>query len=383
MDKSLLFIFSIISLFIYLTACKDERSDKIFTGLKVYKEFDKSRKFDTISETSPMHFRPVKIDLYYPSTEVPAHAPLLYGDILDMYGQRTDYNTPIDTFKKLSLDVAKATADYLHVDSANKYLIYKTGIFNSLKNPEKRLPLIIYAAGMNGSSWENVILFDSLAKAGYVVAAISSVGKFPGYMSTPGDLNEQVEDILWVKNRLSELSFVDTSKIGLLSWSLGGSAIGKAAMLSNSFKCLLSFDRTEIHYYGFNKEWDKDFDEILNIAPYRPAAINIPYMYLSGQHPTNIDSIYNIMTAVSSKDKYFLKFNKGTHEDFSSIIAIAKEIAPELGNIDNDRHKIIIDLSLTFFDQYLNNNKTKTISSCISKLVKEHPTLYSLEYPEK
>ena len=96
--------------------------------------------------------------------------------------ERNYYNS-IDSCKKVSTQIAGMFAEYLHVDSASKLLQVKTTIFKDLQLPTHQLPLIIYASSMNGSSWENAFLFDSLTHAGYVVAAISSVGKFPGFMS--------------------------------------------------------------------------------------------------------------------------------------------------------------------------------------------------------
>ena len=383
MQKKILYLSPLIFCFFLLHSCSTSTTRSCSTGLKVYKEYDRSRKFDTSSNTAAFYFRPVKIDLYYPSIEKPARQPLLYGDIMDMYEQRMNYNVSPDSCKKTSRMLAKMFAEYLHLDSASRILNYKTNIYTDLALPGQKHPLIIYAAGMNGSSWENTILFDSLTKAGYVVAAISSVGIFPGYMSGPNDLDEQVQDILFVKEKMKQLPFIDTAKIGLLSWSLGGSAITKAAMLSDDFDCLLSFDGTEIHYYGFDKSWDKDYDSIMKIAPFRPAAIHIPYMYLSGEHPAKVDSIYNIMNNVSSTDKYFLKFIKGTHEDFSSLITIVKTVAPQLGNIDNNRHQLVCGLTLSFFDQYLNHKTTTTTADYINKLMSSHKDMLNNAYPQK
>jgi hypothetical protein len=376
-----LFLSSTIFCFFLLHSCSNLTTSNYSTGLKVYKEFDRNRKFDTTSGKSELYFRPVKIDLYYPSLEKPSEQPLLYGDIMDMYEQRMNYNISQDSGRKTSMMLANMFAEYLHLDSASRILDYKTSIYPDLALPGQRHPLIIYAAGMNGSSWENPILFDSLTKAGYVVAAISSVGIFPGFMSGPADLDEQVQDILFVKEKMKQNLFVDSSKIGLLSWSLGGSAITKAAMLSDDFDCLLSFDGTEIHYYGFDKSWDKDYDSIKKITPFKPEAIHVPYMYLSGEHPTKVDSIYNILTHVNSIDKYYLKFNNGTHEDFSSIITIVKSAGRKLGNIDDNRHQIVCGLAKTFFDQYLNHKKTVSTAKYISELVRRNPDKFSTNYP--
>src|SRR5690349_1966207 len=239
---------------------------QVHTGLKVYKEFDRTRTFDTIT-SSPMHMRPVKIDLFYPSSEQITKYPLTYGTFLNMYSERMDYNISGDSAAKVSNDLAKMFVDYLKLDNADQYIKYRTGVFADLKMPVKKYPLIIYAAGMNGSSWENIVLFDSLCRAGYVVAAVSSVGLFPGFMSTAPDVLEQVKDILYAKEKMTALPFVDNSRIGLLSWSMGGSATSKAAMLSNDFKCILSYDGTEIHYYGEDSAWDNEYDDIVKLEP--------------------------------------------------------------------------------------------------------------------
>ena len=338
---------------------------QIRTGLKVYKEFDPSRAFDTIA-SSAMHVRPVKIDLFYPSSDLGTAPPLRYGAILNMYSNRMDYQVTQDSAAKVSDDLAKVFADYLKLDSPGQYIQYTTGIYADLNLPAKKLPLIVYAAGMNGSSWENVILFDSLCKAGYVVAAVSSVGLFPGYMSTGPDITEQVKDVLFAKDKISQLPFIDKNKIGLLSWSLGGSAVSKAAMVSNDIKCILSFDGTEIHYYGVDSAWDIQFDEMLSLAPTDASAIKVPYLYVSSDRP-KADKMYNIFDHISSKEKYFVKIAEGTHEDFSSIITIANDIKPSRKDADLTKTDNIWQLTRAFFDQYLKGKSSADLKELIER----------------
>lgn len=380
MKKILFYLFGAATLF---SSCNTIPKNH-FTGLKVYKNFDSTRKFDTTSnEKAAFYFRPVKIDLFYPAESDDGKEALSYGDILDMYEQRMNYNNPPDSCKKTSEMLAKTFAEYLHLDSPQKILSYRTGIYSDLALPAEKHPLIIYAASMNGSSWENEILFDSLAKAGYIVAAINSVGKFPGYMSAAVDLDEQVQDIIYAKKIMMQLPFIDTSKIGLLSWSMGGSAITKAAMLSPDIKCLLSFDGTEIHYYGEDKAWDKEFNEILSIAPTNTKSIRAPYFYLSSEHPKKLDSIYILPEHTSSTEKYFLQFNGGIHEDFSSIISSVKNADPKLGNLDSGRNQVICGLTVNFFNQYLSEKNFTPMNEYIGRLVAEKPKKFQTEYPKK
>jgi hypothetical protein len=212
---------------------------------------------------------------------------------------------------------------------------------------------------------------------------ISSVGKFPGYMSGAVDMEEQVNDILYMIGKMKPQSFVDSDKIGLLSWSLGGTAIAKAAMVSKDIKCLLSYDGTEIHYFGFDTAWDAQYKEIMNIPPYKPEAITIPYMYLSSEHPKKIDSVYFFPRYIRSKEKYFLKFNNAIHENFSVLPVMAEAVDPKLANIDSGRHKIISELTLTFFDQYLKQLSSVSTKEYIDHLVAGKKGFVTTDIPRK
>lgn len=141
---------------ILLNACTQPNETAKYVGLKVYKLYDSARTFDTTKQATNK-YRPVKIDVFYPSAQQPAQPALTYGDILDMYEQRFAFNTPIDTCKKTSLMLAQMFAQGMHVDSAAKFLNYKLGMYSGLALPATKHPLIIYAASMNGSTMDNQI----------------------------------------------------------------------------------------------------------------------------------------------------------------------------------------------------------------------------------
>lgn len=352
---------------LFLNACSNATDKKYYAGLKILEVYDSSRKFDTTGKSPSVH-RPVKIDLYFPSEQEPKKQSLTYGNILDLYGNRMNYQVSPDSCRKASLEFTTAMADYLGIKNVQGILNVKTEIYADLSDPNSKRPLIIYASGMNGSSWENPILFQSLAKKGYVVAVVSSVGLFPGYMSAAVDVNEQVSDILFTLNKLKKLDYVDSTKVGLLSWSLGGTAAGKAAMLSKEFKCLLSYDGTEIHYYGEDKEWDKMYTEIVGAYPAKPENIAIPYMYLSSEHPSKYDSVSNLLKKVKSTEKYFLKFKESIHENFSSLPVIGLTADPKAKNMDQGRQQLIHKLTFSFFDQYLKGANAST-SDTIARIL--------------
>jgi hypothetical protein len=368
---------------IVFASCRQKAEKPSFISLKVYKEYDSSRTFDTTA-TSKNTFRPVKIDVFYPSAQQPdsTAATLTYGDILDMYEQRFNFNNPIDSCKKMSADLATAFAGYFHIAPATKFLTYKTGIYNNLALPEGKHPLIIYAASMNGSAFDNPILFDSLASHGYVVAVVSSVGKFPGFMSSAVDVDEQVQDILFTIKQMKAQPYIDGDKIGVVSWSMGGTSAVKAAMLTKDIKCIASFDGTDLHAYGMDKDWDKEFDEIRAIPPSNFQAVTVPYMYLRSQHPDKIDSMYNSQALAASPNKYFVKFADAIHEDFSSFPIIAKQVDPTLKDIHTEYHASIQHLTLLFFDEHLKKEAGKNVGAFIDNLVKSDSAHYSKAEPK-
>lgn len=378
MPKNLPFIF--ITIFILVAGCKQKPAVPVFVGLQVFKQYDSSRVFDTTKQSKNI-YRPVKIDVFYPSAEEPAAASLTYGDILDMYEQRFAFDTPLDSCKKTTRMFGKMFGDALHVNPYNKLLDYKLSIYKNLAVPKGKHPLIIYAAGMNGSSWDNPVLFDSLASNGYVVASVSSVGLYPGYMSGAADIDEQVKDILYTIKQMKALAYVDGDKIGIVSWSLGGTAAIKAALLSKDIKAIISYDGTDLHAYGPDKDWDKEYNEIRGIAPANVKDITVPYMYLRSEHPSKIDSLYSSLALASSKEKYFVKLGDAAHEDFSSMPLIANHVEPMRKNDHAEYHAAINTLTLLFLDEYVKGDKNKNTRNYIDGLVKMDSAVYKKEMP--
>jgi hypothetical protein len=351
------------------------------SGLQILYKYDSTRTFDTTAPGTPRYYRPVKIDLFYPATAAKGQA-LSFGDLLDQYEKRMNFDLPLDSCKKSSRALAGMFAEYFKIDSLNKMLAYPTGITYNPAPAHEKFPLIIYAAGMNGSAWENALLYEQLTQQGFVVAVISSVGKFPGYMSEATDIEEQVKDILFARKFLGDsLSFVDATNTGLLSWSLGGTSIVKAAMLAPDIKCLLSFDGTETHYYGFDTAWDKQYDQILQLPPYAPEKVTMPYMYLSSGRSNEFDSVYVFSQHIPAQEKYFLRFANGAHEDFSILAPIAKKLQPATQNVHVENYDTVCRLASIFFQQYLKHNEVVTTAAYIKQLTGKDSSQFSTRYP--
>ncbi|MFY0256243.1 hypothetical protein ACDQ55_20075 [Chitinophaga sp. 30R24] len=352
---------------ILLFSCKPLRPATYYTGLYTLHVYDSTRKFDK-------NFRPVKIDLFFPAAKTISKYPLSYEEILDMAALRLNYSLPKDSCHITTHHIAQAIAQEFKLDSANSIFYYNTEVYTA-ELPAKttrKLPVIIYAASMNGSSWENIILFHRLVQQGYLVAAISSVGRYPGDMGATADLEEQVKDLLFTQRYLSALSMADTAHIGLLGWGLGGSAITKAAMQSSASKCLLSLDGTEIHWYGNEAEWDRECNKMMRGPQVYPQQIRVPYCYLGSEHP-------DMQQHSATTSHYYLKLNNARHEDFSSLISIAEHVQPSLGSSHSKRQQLVGYLAGAFFDTYLKQQPTG-FDKIIDSLLTGYPAEYSKAY---
>jgi len=202
-------------------------------------------------------------------------------------------------------------------------------------------------------SYENISLFEKLVSHGYVVACITSVGRYPGNMSTKNeDLMEQVWDGSFAVHLLKSWNNIDTNKIGLAGYSWGGLASLILALNQQDIRAILSLDGSEMHYYGNSRQEDTDFDTIRKFSLINLNRLHTPYAYLESgfkleeQKP---DSIFNIFSYLDDPIQY-ARFPTAKHEDFSSIsllpffISHSNDSAPVSDNL-------FMELSLNFFDK--------------------------------
>ena len=113
----------------------------------------------------------------------------------------------------------------------------KTSSFLNAEHVRQKFPLILYMSAYNGMSYENLRLFEKLAGHGYIVACITSVGRYPGNMSTNmADLMEQVYDGSFTLNYLKPMANIDSTKIGLMGYSWGGLAAFILALRNTGYK---------------------------------------------------------------------------------------------------------------------------------------------------
>jgi hypothetical protein len=308
---------------------------------------------------SKFHYRPVEIDLWYPASGTRSKLPVLYGEFLDLLQQRSNRFQDDTVYKNISQELVLYICTNLKISDSSKLTQLRTNSYRQAEPIEQRFPLIIYMCAYNGMSFENVRLFEWMAAHGYVVACITSVGLYPGNMSThPVDLMEQVYDGSFAINYLKKEINIDSTKIGVIGYSWGGLAALELAMNYSWIKSVLSLDGSEMHYYGDSKEEDLDFDELRTAPFFKPEKINIPYAYLESGYKLgdrNVDSIFNIITSLR-RQKIYVHFPKATHEDFSYLPSLPFTIAVAKNKI-TDLYNQFNQFALNYFNVYLKDEK--------------------------
>jgi hypothetical protein len=91
--------------------------------------------------------------------------------------------------------------------------------------------------------------------------------------------------------------------------------------------------------------------------------------------------VYVFSQHIPSKEKYFLRFAHGTHEDFSTLAPIAKKLQPSTQNVHVENYDTVCRLASIFFQQYLKHSQVVTTAAYIKQLTTTDSAQFSTRYP--
>ncbi|MCC5613186.1 alpha/beta fold hydrolase, partial [Nostoc sp. CHAB 5834] len=351
-------------------------------GFRTIKAYDVTRSFDT-TRTDSLRFRPVKIDLFYPAIVPPAHHPLPYGFFLNLYGLRINFNASADSAQQEGHALAAYWGYGLGIDSVNHLLEAATASYASAPPATGRFPLVLYCPGYNGMSYENLALLEQLAARGYVVASISSVGKYPGVMTMDStDVIEQVQDARFARQYLQKKRSVISDKVAVIGYSWGGLAASIVAMKEPAIRAVVSLDGSENYTYGTEKADDANFNLIRQADYFTPATLHAPYLYISSgresaEEPQ--DSVFVLASLLSTSEKQYVRLPGTTHEDFSYLPYLTTQLKKETSAAVSP-YSLINHLVASWLDEFLQEKASFTDS--LQRLAAQYPALLSLSQPE-
>lgn len=311
----------IAGLFILLFLPAYAQDNDFKAGFKVIQLYDSARRYKPNSSASDkLHYRPIDVDLWYPAHVISTDTTVRLYDLIRLLESRSKFYDDTKDYTGLTEEFLQYIYTHFDCTDCNKIKEVKTESYVNAAPIGDTFPLIIYFAGLNGMSYENYLLFESLAKKGFVVASISSIGRYPGNMTLEiEDVMEQIHDAMFIIHHFSKSKFL-SEKIGLVGYSWGGLAATLLSMMEPlRFEAIVSLNGSEQFQYGDAD--DEKLNRIRTSEIFKPETVRGSYLYLdsdikdAGILP---DSVYNITNFITS-DKNYLKINNSTHENFSSL----------------------------------------------------------------
>ncbi|MEP7107337.1 MAG: alpha/beta fold hydrolase [Ferruginibacter sp.] len=348
----------LLTILLFLFSCSETRKQpgSYKAGFKIIQTIDKSRIYKPDTDTTDyLHYRPLDLDIWYPANSSATGSVLLFRDILGLLEKRANYYTASNAGNGLTQQIAQYFCDGVHCSDTTKLLNFKTKSLKDAAAAGTEFPLVIYLSSFNGMSYENFTLFEELAKEGFVVVSISSIGRFPGDMTMKKeDLQEQVNDAIASLNALKQISNIDFSKIGIVGYSWGALAAAILASKISNVACLVSLDGSEFHHYADAKEENTDFNDIKNSREFKNMHLSIPYLRLESSSLSETgkeDSVYNFSEKLSG-EKFIFKIDSAQHEDFGCLPVVVRESA---NCKSNQCFNTISKLTKSFLEQNLKN----------------------------
>ena len=172
--------------------------------------------------TDRLKYRPIEIDAWYPASASKSNSFIQYGELIKLLELRSNRFQEDTIYNGLASDSVQYICANLKIADTAKLIHLKTNSCRNAEAIQQKFPLIVYMCSFNGMSYENINLFERLSSHGYVVACITSVGRYPGNMSmNPADLMEQVQDGLAAINFLKKENNIDTTRIGIVGYRWG------------------------------------------------------------------------------------------------------------------------------------------------------------------
>ncbi|MFJ9037187.1 alpha/beta hydrolase family protein [Streptomyces sp. NPDC102406] len=243
-----------------------------------------------------------------------------------------------------------------------------------------KLPVLLYSTGLHSDRAMGTTLAQDLASRGYLVVTVDhthdanevqfpgsrlELNKMPAGAHSSDTLKVRAADIKFVINSLGTISSggnpdagraklpsglsksVDTTRIGMFGWSLGGAAVTDSMQLDKRIDAGANLDG---QYFG--------------TAPSKD--LNRPYMlFSSANHNRNNDSSWRTMWAHLKGYRVDIKLAGAAHLSFSDneylvpqwahLLGLSKaQVQQQYGTIDPNRAaKVQGDYLAAFFDQEL------------------------------
>ncbi|MGQ3541757.1 alpha/beta hydrolase family protein [Bacillus cereus] len=330
-------------------------------GTKLYHWVDHQR--NEPYSKNPNNWRELMVQIWYPAAEKSKGDPEPYIRNINELSKGLEKTLSIPAFAFSHMELVKSHSfmDLQLSDSENHY------------------PILLFSHGFNGFRNQNTFQVEELASQGYIVLSIdhtfdAAATVFPGgrtayvqpiNLTDEGDSHIKLweEDVSFVLNQIEKLNEndetgfftgrLDTSRIGMFGHSYGGATAAQILAKDSRVKAAINMDGT---LYG-------------EILP--ESGIGKPFLLMNAEEPDEADPF-------EVRERYGRGLAGGgmsmviPHTDHTSFtdLHLFSPLLQSPGENPKEVHRIINELSLAFFDQYV---KQKDDGSTLKRLITKYP----------
>jgi len=329
-------------------------------GYKLIHKYDYGRTFKPKYDYEGNHIdaenaRPVQISVWYPAAvddrpEFMKYEEYIYSLATEIEFGQLNEEKKQETIRRFKAFPLRNGADEAELD---KILTSETYAVKDADQNPGSFPLILYASGGGGSSYENSVLFEYLASNGYIIAAIPSVGQYKRTGAAGSiSLDAQGRDMEFMLGEMVNFPNVNIKKIGTLGFSRGGSTNVLLAMRNFNIDAVVSLDGGTAIKRGI--------PAVKSSPYYNPDNMRAAFMYI-GQRP-NENQDFSFYNSLKYSDAYLLLLHDMGHIGFtSSVIKVALHTNARVENLNRDRvdtgYGTVCRYVLQFFNAHLNKSK--------------------------
>lgn len=205
-------------------------------GFRVVEQYDYSRTYRSVHD----HFgggcigeraRPVQTAIWYPAARVRSSA-MTVNDYVNLSATETSFGRPRSSHRVKEL-----------LSAMEPTLSMRLWAVRDAEAASGQFPVIIYAPGFSGMSWENADLCEYLASYGYVIVASPCMGAMTRNMTYDLDgINAQARDISFLIGNAHEIPNIELSRIAVVGFSWGAISNLFAATRDNRIGALVALD---------------------------------------------------------------------------------------------------------------------------------------------
>lgn len=216
-------------------------------------------------------------------------------------------------------------------------------------------PLVIFGAGGGTGGHVYSVLCEYLASHGYVAVALTALPLRKGerWPFDATGIDAQMRDLEFVINHAYRLSFVDSDKLALACWSVGGVTQALLQMRNSDIDALVSLDAATGYEYGRDLMKQSIF--------YDMKKARVPFLHMHGEGPAryNVAKNFEYFDSLAVADAYLLTFTQLAHGDFLPSVGIVPNTVLKTGRAEAvaQGFKAACQYVLHFLNAYLKNEK--------------------------